>query len=536
MSQLLLKDGVKPSHVAIIGAGPVGALLALYLARRGWQVDLYDQRADIRLPENKVHAGGRSINLALSERGVVALRESGLGLDEVIFKDGVPMRGRMIHLEDGTLESQPYSMDQKHILSINRGQLNLLLVEELSAFPNVNLHFNHRLRSCNLETCAMEFEIINRAPPASPANELAKAQLKSLEIKKKEAKLVIGCDGAYSSVRVALNRKIRMNYSQEYIAHKYCELTIPAIVKEGGETEFAMDPNHLHIWPKLTFMLIALPNQDKTFTCTIFMPETMFQAIQSNEDLDRFFDENFPDAVRLIGRRRLHEEYFMNPKGSLFTVKCQPYHYEDKCLIMGDAAHAMVPFFGQGLNCGFQDISVLIKHLDEHASLSSALRAYSEYRHPDVTTACDLALYNYIEMRANVRSLPHKLKRKVELLLYRYGVLGVMPLYEMVTFTSMRYSEVNRKWKRQDRAIRLLLWGVGLGAVGLLLYWLNKSSFSLRLTASKKEAITAAATVAATERTVLVETQGVKVEVPSSWKESLKWFKQESKAIWQRFF
>lgn len=333
--------------------------------------------------------------------------------------------------------------------------------------------------------------------------------------------LVIGTDGAHSAVRKLLMRQVRMDYSQQYIGHGYKELTI----RPTSEREFRMDHGSLHIWPRQTFMMIALPNKDKTFTCTLFMPFEKFEEIKTQDEVLAFFEREFPDAIPIIGQENLINDYLKNPVGPLMTVKvktclfvcfvvvflnipppffqCKPYHYQDFCVILGDAAHAMVPFYGQGMNCGFQDVlvldkvsplffrlgewslvspfesptsTVLLPQLIEkhHGVTRKTLEEYSLTRNRDAEAICDLAVYNYEEMRSSVSSPLFRLRHDLEYLLGKLFPRQFAPLYTMVAFTEIPYSEVKRRWKSQEHALNVslgLLFGTSLlvvGAFGLL--------------------------------------------------------------------
>ncbi|KAL1923369.1 uncharacterized protein VTP21DRAFT_8349 [Calcarisporiella thermophila] len=460
---------VHKKKVAIVGGGLVGALTALYFGKYGWEVHVYERRKDIRLPENKER--GRSINLALSQRGISALRGVGLGLEGIVLASAIPMHGRMIHIgAEGKRMPQAYGVHGEYINSVDRAKLNELLLDSAEQMENVQLHFEHTLKRCDFDAGKAEFEI------GDTGERLAV-----------NADLIIGADGAYSSVRNQLMRVIRMNYQQEYIEHGYCELTIPPRHNEKGEPEYAMEPNFLHIWPRHSFMLIALPNPDKSFTCTLFMPFKNFDGIQTREDLLNFFRKHFNDSIALIGEERLVEEYFRNPRGSLMCVKCSPYHYSDKALIIGDAAHSMVPFYGQGMNCGFEDVELLFSLFDQfrvsptHLATSSetqenkkdptlerTLAAYTKMRHKDALAICDLAMYNYIEMRSSVVSPLYLMRKRVEAWLHLLMPRYVIPLYTMVSFTSIRYSEAVRRWETQTYWLAAGATGLATGVVGAL--------------------------------------------------------------------
>ena len=302
---------------------------------------------------------------------------------------------------------------------------------------------------------------------------------------KVNADLFIGADGAYSKVRQQLMRCVRMNYSQFYIDHAYMELCIPP-TKEG---EYAIDPNHLHIWPRHSFMMIALPNRDKSFTVTLFMPWVKFDSIVIPKDLFEFFESTFPDALNYIGRDVLEYDFFHNPRGSLVTVKCTPYNYKDKCLILGDSAHAMVPFYGQGMNCGFEDVLVLCEQLDrfnipshpknpDPSCVETCLNEYTKVRNPDAEAMCDLAMYNYIEMRSSVVQSGYLFRKRIEGWLHRLFPSVVIPLYTMVSFSRIRYSEALSRWKRQSAwfdTTRYVLNGIGFVSIlGIGLFIKNR--------------------------------------------------------------
>ncbi|GJJ74472.1 kynurenine 3-monooxygenase [Entomortierella parvispora] len=466
-----MTSGSKTRSVAIVGAGPVGALMAVYLANRGWNVHVYETRPDMRLPENKAKIQNRSINLALSTRGLTALKGTGLALDELIMKSGLPMRGRMLHIgQEGHLISQNYGLHGECINSVDRAKLNEDLITAAEELSNVEFSFNVALKRADLDKGTLTLE-----------NKVTK------EIVHAEADLIIGCDGAYSAVRNSLMRYVRMDFEQGYIPHGYCELSIPAKIGPNGEAEFAMDPEHLHIWPRHKFMMIALPNPDKSFTVTLFMPFANFEMIRNEIDLLRFFDEYFADAVELMGKDLLIKEYFKNPKGSLIMIRANPYHYKDRCIILGDAAHSMVPFYGQGMNCGFEDVRILDSLFSEYnvkstqngesdRSLELALEAYTNRRAKDLKAICELALYNYEEMRHGVTSRAYLWRKKVESYLHLLVPTKVIPLYTMVSFSNRPYSEAYARHHAQGFWLSVAGATVGLGtAAGMVLAgWKNR--------------------------------------------------------------
>ncbi|KAJ1983658.1 kynurenine 3-monooxygenase, mitochondrial precursor [Dimargaris verticillata] len=452
-------------RVCIVGAGLVGALASVYFAQRGWHVDVFDTRPDPRVSQDSAHNQQRSINLAISTRGITALKQVGLGLAEEVLQAAIPMHGRMIHGLTGHQSSQAYGVFGQCINSFERKRLNISLLDAAESFSNVTMHFGYTLRACDLDQGAAKFEV------------RATGQEYVVTVD-----LIVGADGAYSTCRRQLMRRTRMDYSQTYISHDYCELTIPARQNEHGEQEYAMDPNHLHIWPRHTFMMIALPNKDRTFTCTLFMPKEQFEAIATPESLLAFYQTHFPDAIALIGRDQLTHGFFANPRGALMSVKCTPYHYQDKMVILGDAAHCMVPFYGQGMNCGFEDIQVLFRILDElqvtttvpppgqakavdsqwHSQMQRALDCYTRTRHRDAVAICDLAMYNYIEMRSSVVSWQYLFRKKLEDGLHKLFPSLIIPLYTMVSFTQIPYHKAIERHERQTRWLTRGLMGVGV--------------------------------------------------------------------------
>lgn len=269
-----------------------------------------------------------------------------------------------------------------------------------------------------------------------------------------------------------------MDYNQEYIDTGYCELSMPPAQDAQGNPTFALDPNHLHIWPRHTFMLIALPNPDYTFTCTLFMPFQMFEDVNTEDKLMAFFREHFNDAIPLIGESHLKKDYFGHPRGSLVTVKASPHHYQDKSVIVGDAAHAMVPFYGQGMNCGFQDIEVLHTILDRHKvnpvvtnqkikGLKEALEEYSNTRVKDAHAICDLAMYNYYEMRHAVTSIRFLARKKLEGAIHSLFPRLIIPLYTMVSFSTLPYSKAIERWHRQTYWLNVAMATTTVATVGV---------------------------------------------------------------------
>lgn len=429
-------------HVVICGAGLAGALLAAQLGRRGWRVDLYERRPD---PRAAGFVGGRSINLALSTRGITALER--IGLAERVLADSVPMRGRMMHDRDGGLTYQPYSKDpDRAIRSVSRGGLNHTLLDAAEAEPSVRIRFGWRCTDADLD-----------APAALLVHE------ETGEERRVEAQVVIGADGAYSAVRGRMQRSEGFDFAQSWLEHGYKELTMPPT----AAGDFALEPNALHIWPRGGFMMIALPNADRSFTCTCFWPlagPRGFDALRDDEAVRRRFLEEFGDAVPLIPD--LERDYRENPVGRLVTVRCAPWHHGDGVLLVGDAAHAIVPFYGQGMNAAFEDCRVLDELLDAHdGDWRRVLPAYSAARVEQGEAIADLALENFVEMRDHVASTRFLLKKKAEKTLHRLFPRWFEPLYDLVSFSNVPYAEARRRAARQAAVVR----GVAIALAATLL-------------------------------------------------------------------
>jgi len=411
----------------VVGAGLVGSLQAVLLAKKGHQVDVYDRRGDIR---NVEFIGGRSINLALSNRGWKALELAGIAQD---IKDiSIPMTGRKMHAVNGEITYQAYGKEGEAIYSVPRGELNRKLILKAAEHENVNLHFDMKCTDIDVKKGSVSFE------DAKSGNKVIT-----------EASRIYGTDGAFSSVRARLQKTDRFNYSQEYLRHGYKELIIPA--NEDGSHK--MDKNALHIWPRGEFMLIALANLDGSFTVTLFFPfegEISFESLDTDEKILAFFEETFSDAVPLMPT--LLKDYHENPSASLVIIRCDPWNYEDKVLLMGDSAHAIVPFYGQGMNSGFEDCSEWWRLAEKHGDNWAAMfKEFSEVRQPNGDAIADLALQNYIEMRDLVGDEMFLLRKKIEKKIYSKYPDKWVPLYSMVTFSHTPYADALAIGKKQEK-------------------------------------------------------------------------------------
>ncbi|MBN3581214.1 FAD-dependent monooxygenase [Algoriphagus aestuarii] len=416
---------MKKNEITILGAGLIGSLMAIYLKRQGLDVTVYDKRPDKR--KTPYFEGGRSINMALSHRGWKSLEQ--VGLKGKVLPLAIPMYGRKIHDEHGGTSFIPYGKKEQAIYSISRGKFNQLLAEEAENL-GAKFNFEHKCEEVNFPSQEITF-----ATPNGPF--------------KMHAPVIVGADGAYSALRLSMQKQVRFNYKQEYLTHGYKELTIPAT----AEGEFAMDPNALHIWPRGKFMLIALPNPDKSFTCTLFLPfegtKVCFEKITDERDLISVFSNYFDDAYQLMPD--LVDEFFRNPTSALVNVDCYPW-VQGESLLIGDASHAMVPFYGQGMNCGFEDCYILNGLIDKLGTNSWDLvfEKFQKIRKRDTDAICQLAMENFIEMRDSVADPKFLLRKKIEAKLHELYPNDWIPLYTMVTFSDISYSEAYAQGKLQE--------------------------------------------------------------------------------------
>ena len=432
------------SKVTIIGAGLAGSLLAIYLAKRGMAVEVYEARGDMRLEEA---AAGRSINLALSDRGIAALR--GVGMDEYMLAEAVPMYGRMVHSPAGATKLLPYSGRQgEYINSVSRAGLNIALMNEAEQYDSVTFHFERR---CVDFDCAAGQAVFTAGERST-------------------GDTVIATDGAGSAVRTAMMHGgiDRFDFSQKWLEHGYKELHIPPLSDSAGEADslFAMAKGALHIWPRRKFMMIALPNFDGSFTCTLFLShksendhfaaaerqERAFDQLASEREVREFFEQEFPDAVSLMPT--LVRDFSHNPTGNLGTVKCFPWNVGGKALLLGDSAHAVVPFYGQGLNCAFEDVRVLDGLIELHgANWETVYEEYGRLRKTNTDAIADMAEENFYEMRDAVADTVFLRKRELETKLEQ-TFPDYFSKYSMVTFRDdLPYSVAKERGNAQDRIL-----------------------------------------------------------------------------------
>ncbi|GAA2591725.1 NAD(P)/FAD-dependent oxidoreductase [Actinomadura fulvescens] len=420
-------------RVAIVGGGLAGCLLATLLGRRGIEVTLYERRPDPRIagPER-----GRSINLAVSARGLAAL--DAVGLRDQALKRALPMHGRMVHPLGAGQNFQPYSADgERAINSISRAELNQALLDAAEATPGVTVRFTQRVTGVDVAAGLLLLE-----GPEGAVTE--------------RADVVLAGDGAYSAVRRSLASGGGLDDRQDFLEHGYKELTIPP--RDG---DFALDPDALHIWPRGTAMMIALPNLDRSFTCTLFWPKTDFEALGTAAKVRAHFERHYPDAARLMPA--LADDFAHNPVGSLVTVRCWPWvRYGEGAVaaLLGDAAHAIVPFFGQGANCAFEDCVEIDRLLGKTGGdWSRALSLYQERRKPNTDAIAEMALDNFVEMRDRVSSPVYRLTRAAQHALERRSAGRYVSRYELVSFTTVPYAQIPRRIRRQNQVVAAGLLG-----------------------------------------------------------------------------
>ena len=434
----------KNENILIIGAGLCGSLLALRLAQRGYKVAVYESRPDLR---KVAISAGRSINLALSDRGLKALRLC--GVEEKARKICIPMKGRLMHDSLGNTFASNYSgREGEYINSVSRGDLNAMLLDEAEKHENVTIYFNQKCEKVDIENNTVFFidEITSKEYSIS-------------------SDVIFGTDGAGSVLRKSYisERNFLFSYSQNYLNHGYKELEIPS----DSIGNHQISKNYLHIWPRGDFMLIALPNMDGSFTVTLFLSydegEFHFNNLTTEETITKFFENEFPDALALIPN--ILEEFTSNPTGPLGTIKCSPWFYKNT-LLLGDAAHAIVPFYGQGMNASFEDVFVLdeiLNHFEcnrEIEDWNSVFKTYQKARKKDTDAIADLAIDNFYEMRDHVANSMFKEKRKIEMDLEKHFPAHYFSKYSLVTFNEhIGYEEAMKKGRAQDKALLNLIAG-----------------------------------------------------------------------------
>lgn len=419
----------------------------------------------------------KSINLALSERGINGLRHAGTdGLLAAVLDTTIPMYGRMIHGQDAngalTEESQLYDVHGRFQRAVDRGKLNKTLLDELARHPNVTMNWNYKLTGADFDRQKAWFELKTSTPDTG-------GRPREIEV---DFDITLGCDGAHSRVRYDMMKFVRMNFEQSYIDVMWCEFSIPPSTSTKPSDEasasatdgFKTSPNHLHIWPSEDKMFIGLPNLDKSFTCTLFAPSATFSELEGKPELiESFFRHHFPGAVDLVGASKLQEQFSQHPHLPLISIKCSPHHYTSTGVILGDAAHAMVPFYGQGMNAGLEDVTVLFEHLDVQSATqegrAKALQAYNTVRVADAHTINDLAFANYWEMHAGVRSPLYLFRKRVEEFLSdKVPSSGFQTQYSRVSFSSQRYSEVAKAVDRQRTVLLRGMLGLGISFTGAI--------------------------------------------------------------------
>ena len=427
-----LMTPARPRSLTLVGAGLAGSLLAILLSRQGWNITVYERRGD---PRVSGYESGRSINLALAERGRNALRQAGAHVEAAVMARAVMMRGRMVHLRDGDApQLQRYGRDDSEVIwSIHRRDLNITLLE-LAEAAGATVHFHRRLHTVDFDAQQARFIDDRDDTPHD-------IRFDSL----------IGADGAGSALRGAMNRRQPLGERTEFLDHSYKELEIPP----GPDGAFQIDPNALHIWPRGRFMCIALPNHEGTFTVTVFLPNKGnpgFNTVVSSEQAHALFAREFPDALPLIPD--LRADWDAHPPGLLGTLYLERWHSDDKAVLIGDAAHAMVPFHGQGMNCAFEDCVALARHLDVATDLRTAYAAFEVERSPNAWAIQQMALENYVEMRDQVAEPTFLLQRELELALQQRWPTRFVPHYTMVTFLHTPYAVALERTRIQRRILR----------------------------------------------------------------------------------
>jgi kynurenine 3-monooxygenase len=403
-----------PKRIAVVGSGLVGSLLAIYLRKAGHTVHIFDRSPDIR----QTQFSGRSINLAMSNRGWKAL--DGVGVGDAVREIAIPMDKRAIHLVD-KLNFQNYGQEGEAIYSISRGILNRKMIN-LAEEAGAEFFFNQKIWDVTLKDATLHMGETERGI-----------------WEEKKYDIVFGADGAFSRIRHRMQRQNMFNYSQEFLNMGYKELNIPA----NPDGTYKLDKNSFHIWPRGEYMLIALPNLDGSFTCTLFMPfegKNSFNLLKDRKKVEAFFEKNFPDSIDVIPK--LAEDFFNNPTSTLVTMKCYPWTYEDKVALIGDSSHAIVPFYGQGMNSGFEDISILYEMIEKHGDdWEIIFSEYQKSRKPNADAIAELSYRNFMEMSSKTADDKFLLQKKIEKWFSDKHPDKWIPLYSRVTFSNRPYTE-----------------------------------------------------------------------------------------------
>jgi kynurenine 3-monooxygenase len=420
-----------PQKIAVVGSGLVGSLLAIYLKKAGHTVHVYDRSPDVR----KISFSGRSINLVMSHRGWKALAD--IGLDAAIRKIGIPVDKRAIHMPDSSIHYQYYGKEGESIFSLSRGILNRKMID-LAEAAGVEFFFEHKIWDVTLSNATLHIGATERG------------EWEELKYDK-----IFGSDGAFSRVRHRMQRQSMFNYSQEFIHVGYKELNIPA----NADGSHKLDVHSLHIWPRGEYMLMALPNLDGSFTCTLFMPHqgvNSFESLKDKATLEAFFADHFPDTKAVIPD--LVEDFFKNPTSFLVTMKCFPWTFEDKVALIGDASHAIVPFYGHGMNAGFEDITILNEMMTLYGDDWEAIfKAYENSRKPNADAIADLSYRNFMEMSSKTADGQFLLQKKIEKHFSDKYPEQWIPLYSRVTFSTRPYAEALAIGDYQDKIMQTIL-------------------------------------------------------------------------------
>ena len=429
---------MKGERIVIVGAGLVGSVMAVCLADRGFAVDVYERSPDIR--RSNLDAG-KSINITLCERGLKALDAVGAG--DALRRIAVPAYGRLIHAEDGELTFQPYGNNREAIYSVSRNELNRVLLGFAESRPGIRFFFEQKCIGIGLATNTVELK-----------------NTRTSEVSRQTAGRIIGADGAYSAVRTHLQRGRRFNYSQQFWHQGYKELVVPAQADAGWTSE----KNVLHIWPRGDYMLIGFPNTDGSFTCALHLPfegELSFASLKTEADLLSFFERSFPDVMTSMSN--LVEDFFTHPPGLMVTIKCAPWSFEDKALLIGDAAHAIYPSYGQGANAGFEDCVTLAACVDRYGDdWKSIFREYEQRRKPNTDAIADLCIEHFDELRALVGERRFLLRKQIERRINQLFPDKFQDLYSMITFTCLPYTEALRISRQQNLLTERLLNAEGI--------------------------------------------------------------------------